>query len=53
MKDKWGIPVLHFRWQWSQHETRQAVHMQATFALQGHDPDSEVHYRNIKVRRLP
>jgi hypothetical protein len=23
-----------------------------TFALQGHDPDSEVHYRNIKVRKL-
>jgi hypothetical protein len=24
-----------------------------TFALQAHDPDSEVHYRNIKVRTLP
>jgi hypothetical protein len=24
-----------------------------TFALQGHDPDSEVHYRNIRVRELP
>ncbi|MBP7482003.1 MAG: DUF1080 domain-containing protein [Lacunisphaera sp.] len=24
-----------------------------TFALQGHDPESEVHYRNIKVRLLP
>ena len=24
-----------------------------TFALQGHDPESEVHFRNIKVRRLP
>lgn len=24
-----------------------------TFALQAHDPDSEVHYRNIKVRVLP
>jgi hypothetical protein len=24
-----------------------------TFALQGHDPDSEIHYRNIKVRVLP
>ena len=23
-----------------------------TFALQGHDPGSEVHYRNIKVRKL-
>lgn len=24
-----------------------------TFALQGHDPKSEVHYRNLKVRLLP
>jgi len=24
-----------------------------TFALQGHDPGSEVHYRNVRVRRLP
>lgn len=24
-----------------------------TFALQGHDPESEVHFRSIKVRRLP
>jgi len=31
-KDKWGIPVLRFHWQWSEHETRQAAHMQRTFA---------------------
>lgn len=24
-----------------------------TFALQGHDPESEVHFRNIKVKVLP
>lgn len=24
-----------------------------TFALQGHDPESVVHYRNIRVKRLP
>jgi hypothetical protein len=24
-----------------------------TFALQAHDPDSEVHFRNIRVQRLP
>lgn len=24
-----------------------------TFALQGHDPGSEVHYKNIQVKRLP
>ncbi|HEY2682221.1 MAG TPA: GMC family oxidoreductase [Steroidobacteraceae bacterium] len=32
LKDKWGIPVLRFHWQWSEHETRQAAHMQKTFA---------------------
>jgi choline dehydrogenase-like flavoprotein len=31
VKDKWGIPVLRFRWQWSEHELRQAAHMQRTF----------------------
>ncbi len=30
--DKWGIPVLRFAWKWSEHETRQAAHMQKTFA---------------------
>ncbi|HEY0940547.1 MAG TPA: GMC family oxidoreductase [Steroidobacter sp.] len=32
VKDRWGIPVLSFHWQWSEHELRQAVHMQQTFA---------------------
>jgi len=32
VKDRWGIPVLRFHWQWSEHETRQAAHMQTTFA---------------------
>jgi choline dehydrogenase-like flavoprotein len=32
VKDKWGIPVLRFHWQWSEHELRQAAHMQRTFA---------------------
>jgi choline dehydrogenase-like flavoprotein len=31
-KDKWGIPVLRFSWKWSDHEKKQAVHMQQTFA---------------------
>jgi choline dehydrogenase-like flavoprotein len=31
VKDKWGIPVLRFHWKWSDHETRQAAHMQQTF----------------------
>jgi hypothetical protein len=30
-KDKWGIPVLRFHWKWSDHEKKQAVHMQQTF----------------------
>jgi len=32
VRDRWGIPVLRFHWQWSEHETRQAAHMQKTFA---------------------
>jgi choline dehydrogenase-like flavoprotein len=30
--DRWGIPTLRFHWRWSEHETRQASHMQQTFA---------------------
>ncbi|MCX6919819.1 MAG: GMC family oxidoreductase [Verrucomicrobia bacterium] len=33
VKDKFGIPVLRFHWKWSEHETRQAAHMEATFAM--------------------
>lgn len=32
VKDMWGIPVLRFHWKWSEHETRQAKHMQETAA---------------------
>jgi choline dehydrogenase-like flavoprotein len=32
VKDRFGIPVLKFHWQWAEHETRQAAHMQKTFA---------------------
>jgi choline dehydrogenase-like flavoprotein len=32
VKDRFGIPVLRFHWQWAAHETRQAAHMQKTFA---------------------
>ena len=31
VKDRFGIPVLRFHWQWSEHELRQAAHMQRTF----------------------
>jgi len=30
-KDRWGIPVLRFNWQWSDYEYLQAKHMQQTF----------------------
>ncbi len=29
--DRYGIPVLKFHWKWSDHELRQAAHMQQTF----------------------
>lgn len=32
VKDRYGLPVLRFHWQWSEHETKQAAHMQKTFA---------------------
>jgi len=31
VKDRWGIPVLRFAWEWSEHELRQAEHMGRTF----------------------
>jgi len=31
VKDRFGIPVLRFHWQWGEYEQRQAVHMQETF----------------------
>jgi choline dehydrogenase-like flavoprotein len=31
-KDRFGIPVLRFHWKFSDHETRQAAHMQRSFA---------------------
>jgi choline dehydrogenase-like flavoprotein len=30
--DELGIPVLRFHFEWSEHEARQAAHMQQTFA---------------------
>jgi choline dehydrogenase-like flavoprotein len=32
VKDKWGIPVLRFHWQWSDYELRQADHIHQTGA---------------------
>jgi choline dehydrogenase-like flavoprotein len=33
VKDKWGISVLRFNWKWSDHELKQAAHMQQTFHM--------------------
>ena len=30
--DRWGIPVLRFHWEWSEHELAQARHMRRTLA---------------------
>ncbi len=38
VKDQWGIPVLRFHWQWSDHELNQVRHMQDTFRA---DPRSD------------
>ena len=31
VKDKWGIPVLRFHWQWSDYERNEARHMRESF----------------------
>ena len=31
VRDQWGIPVLRFHWQWTDHEYNQVRHMQETF----------------------
>jgi choline dehydrogenase-like flavoprotein len=31
VKDKWGIPVLRFHWQWGENERKMAADMQQTF----------------------
>jgi len=31
VKDKWGIPVLRFHWEWGENERKMAVDMQETF----------------------
>ncbi len=31
VKDKWGIPVMRWHWEWSDHELNMATHAQKTF----------------------
>ena len=35
--DKWGIPVLRFHWEWTDHERLQVKHMQETFRALLHE----------------
>jgi choline dehydrogenase-like flavoprotein len=47
VKDRWGLPVLRFHWQWSEHELRQVGHMRRTFAelieAMGGKPTEDAH----------
>jgi hypothetical protein len=50
-----GKPIIDFKQpaDWKGPPDNPGRHLASgTFALQGHDPGSEVHYRNIKVRAL-
>ena len=40
--DKYGIPVLRFNYQWSDHEIKQAKHMQETFQEIMHKAGAEI-----------
>lgn len=40
--DKYGIPVLRFNYQWSDHEVKQAKHMQETFQEIMHKVGAEI-----------
>lgn len=40
--DRWGIPVLRFHWEWSDHEYLQVKHMQETFRTLIADMGGEV-----------
>lgn len=40
--DQWGIPVLRFHWQWTDHEYLQVKHMQETFRALLHEMGAEV-----------
>lgn len=38
---------------WQKGSTSQKILSEGTFALQGHDPESTVLFRNLRVKRLP
>jgi choline dehydrogenase-like flavoprotein len=42
MKDKYGIPVLRFHWQWTDYEYNQVRHMQQTFRALVEDMGGQV-----------
>ncbi|HKO16904.1 MAG TPA: GMC family oxidoreductase [Gemmatimonadaceae bacterium] len=40
--DRWGIPVLRFHWDWTDHEFNQVKHMHETFRALVHEMGGEV-----------
>ncbi|HXK08488.1 MAG TPA: GMC family oxidoreductase [Vicinamibacteria bacterium] len=48
--DRWGIPVLRFHWQWSEHEVAQARHMRRTFTAIVEAMGGRVVERNRSLR---
>lgn len=49
VKDKWGIPVLRWHWQWSEHELKQALHAEQTFAGLIEEMGGKVLTRRVKT----
>ncbi len=52
VKDKWGIPVLRFSWHWSDHELKQAEHMESTFTAVVAAMGGKVLGRNASRKRI-
>ena len=50
VKDRWGIPVLRFHWQWSDHELNQVRHMQDDLPA---DPRRDGRQGQRAARRWP
>ncbi|MCF3652492.1 GMC oxidoreductase [Synoicihabitans lomoniglobus] len=51
VQDKWGIPVLRFYWEWSDHELNQVAHMQRTFSAIVEECGGKVLYGSPDVPR--
>ena len=49
--DQWGIPVLRFHWQWSEHEIQMVKHMHKTFTRSDRDDGRPRHVTRSAGRR--